>query len=297
MLKSYPCFLYIKWKRAKNVDKGGFAVIIESNKGGNMDKKIVFFDIDGTLLDEKTGLVPKSCVEAIHKAQENGHIVVVNSGRPSSTINPQVAAIGFDGYICGCGTYIEYKGETIFHTTLEEEVRREIVEKIFECNMQTAVEGTKGSFYSDNGTHPLYIELYEANRELGFPIEFYDLDNIPEFDKMAAFYDADGDDKTFREFMKGKFEIIERDKGFIELVPLGYSKATGIQFLIDYLGMNLEQCISIGDSPNDLPMLDYTKESVAMGNSNPILFKKVTYITTDVDKDGIANALKHFGLV
>ena len=40
-----------------------------------------------------------------------------------------------------------------------------------------------------------------------------------------------------------------------------------------------------------------TKEAVAMGNSNPILFDKVTYITTDVDKDGVANALKHFGLI
>ena len=44
-------------------------------------------------------------------------------------------------------------------------------------------------------------------------------------------------------------------------------------------------------------MLEYTQESIAMGNSNPILFDKVTYITTDIDKDGIYNALKHFKMI
>ena len=75
------------------------------------------------------------------------------------------------------------------------------------------------------------------------------------------------------------------------------AKATGIQTFIDLIGASIDDCISIGDSTNDLPMLTYTKESVAMGNSNPVLFDYVTYITTDIEDDGIYNALKHFNVI
>lgn len=81
---------------------------------------------------------------------------------------------------------------------------------------------------------------------------------------------------------------------FLEIIPLGYSKATGIQMIADYLNIPVENAISIGDSTNDLPMLEFTKESVAMGNSNPLLFDVVTFITTDIRDNGIENALKHF---
>ena len=84
---------------------------------------------------------------------------------------------------------------------------------------------------------------------------------------------------------------------FIEVVPKDCSKATGIQTFIDLIGASIDDCISIGDSTNDLPMLTYTKESVAMGNSNPVLFDYVTYITTDIEDDGIYNALKHFNVI
>ena len=262
-----------------------------------MDKRIVFFDIDGTLIDEKTGVIPQSAVDAIHKAQQNGHVMIVNTGRPSVGVDPEVIEIGFDGYICGCGTYIEYKGETIFHTTLDESLRREIVKQIYLCKTESMIEGTKGVFFTKNAKHPHCKEFYENYKKNHTPIDFFEEDELREFDKFVILYDDTSDMATMREFLQKDFEIIERGTGFIECVPLAYSKATGIQYLLDYLGMHLHQCISIGDSTNDLSMLEYTKESVAMGNSNPVLFDKVTYITTDADKNGIANALKHYGLI
>ena len=97
--------------------------------------------------------------------------------------------------------------------------------------------------------------------------------------------------------MADDFDIIQRDVDFLEIIPLDYSKASGIQFITDYLGNSLENTISIGDSTNDIAMLKYTKDSVAMGNSNPLLFDIVTYITSDINDDGIKNALKHFNII
>ncbi len=262
-----------------------------------MNKKIVFFDIDGTLLDEETHTVPESCLEAIHQAQQNGHILIVNTGRPISTIENIITDIGFDGYVCGCGTYIKYKEKTILHATLDQIIRQEIIHKVYQCNVQAVLEGEKGAFFSKNITNPLVKEFKQRYKNAGLLVGEYDSSDIVDFDKMAVWYDEKSDIESFRNYLKQYFEIIQREDDFIEVVPLGYSKATGIQFICDYLDMDISQCISIGDSTNDLAMLKYTEESVAMGNSNPILFDKVTYITTDVDKNGIYNALKHFQLI
>lgn len=262
-----------------------------------MDKRIIFFDIDGTLSDEKTSTVPESCKDAIHLAQQNGHILIVNTGRPVATIENMITSIGFDGYICGCGTYIEYKNNTIMHATLDETIRREVVRQAFKCNVQAVLEGVKGAFFPNNVTHPFVLNFQNRYQEQGLPNGVYENNELIDFDKMAVWYDENSDIESFKKFLRQYFEIIQRADDFIEVIPLGHSKATGIQYLLDHLGMELENTISIGDSTNDLSMLEFTHESVAMGNSNPILFDKVSYITTDVDKDGIYNALKHFQLI
>ena len=80
-------------------------------------------------------------------------------------------------------------------------------------------------------------------------------------------------------------------------MPKGFSKASGIEFLIKELNIPYENTYAIGDSTNDLSMLQYAKNSIAMGNSNPVLFDLVSYVTDDIEKDGIYNALKHYSLI
>lgn len=69
-----------------------------------MDKKLIFFDIDGTLIPEGDTEITKSAVEAIKRAQENGHLCFINTGRPIGTVSSNIMDVSFDGYICGCGT-------------------------------------------------------------------------------------------------------------------------------------------------------------------------------------------------
>lgn len=262
-----------------------------------MEKKIIFFDIDGTLIDEQTGNVPQSTIEAIHQAKQNGHICIVNTGRPLATIDQIIKDIEFDGYICGCGTYIEYHNQTIFHTELNKELRKNVIQMIIDCQMDTVLEGKNKVFFLEKNYHPFISEIKQRYINVGFSVEeFHQGDSVP-FDKLTSWYDERADVKRFKEFLQPHFEIIQRASDFIEIVPKGYSKATGIQMLIDYLHMTLEQTISIGDSTNDLPMLTYTKESIAMGNSNPLLFDVVTYCTKRIDEDGIQHALKHFQII
>lgn len=262
-----------------------------------MEKQLIFFDIDGTLLDEKTFTIPVSTINAIHQAQKNGHLCFINTGRPISTIDQIVLDIGFDGFVCGCGTYIEYHGEQIFHEELSEEKRRGVIQKSFEYNFESVLEGKQGAFFREDCSHPFMVACRKRYQEENLPTFTYSKDDNIIFDKFAASYYETADIQAFKDFLEPDFEVIQRDVDFIEVIPSHCSKATGIQKLVNYLNTTIDNTISIGDSTNDLSMLTYTTKSVAMGNANPILFDIVTHITTDIDNDGIENALKHYNVI
>ena len=67
---------------------------------------VVFFDIDGTLVDDDTQIIPDSAAEAIKQLRRNGHTPVVNTGRPYSHIDPRIRAMDFAAWICACGMEI-----------------------------------------------------------------------------------------------------------------------------------------------------------------------------------------------
>ncbi|UTY37883.1 Cof-type HAD-IIB family hydrolase [Allocoprobacillus halotolerans] len=262
-----------------------------------MHTKLIFFDIDGTLLDEKTGTVPDSTIHAIQTAQKNGHLCFINTGRPISTIDSIITDIPFDGYICGCGTYIQYHNQTLFHAQLDDKLKQKVINAIEKYQLDAMLEGSDGVYFSQHLKHPFIQTIQKHYQKLGFHVGDFSHQEIVSFDKLTTWYQPDTQIDAFKQALQNDFHIIQRDVDFLEIVPLPYSKATGIQYLVDHLGYTLKDTISIGDSTNDLPMLTYTHESVAMGNSNPILFDKVSYITTNIDQNGIENALKHFQII
>lgn len=262
-----------------------------------MDKKIIFFDIDGTLLDQETSTIPQSAIHAIEKAMQNGHYCFINTGRPKCTLDQSVLDIPFDGYICGCGTYIEYQNKQILHNNLSKQARQETIHAIYDSHSDAILEGKQAIYFSKNTKHPELDMLDGYYKERGFPVFEFDRDDDIDFDKMTIWFHKDTDVDMLKSVLEKYFDIIQRADDMIEVIPHNYSKASAIQFMTDYLNLSHDQTISIGDSTNDLSMLEFTKESVAMGNSHPALFDVVTYTTTDIMDNGIYNALKHFNLL
>lgn len=117
------------------------------------------------------------------------------------------------------------------------------------------------------------------------------------FDKFFMVPIPESDVQKFRNFCDQHFSCFEHTDGGLEFTCKEYSKATGIQVVLDCLGLSLEDSYAFGDSSNDLPMLKYAGNSIAMGNCNPDILPYCTYKTTDIEDDGIRNALKHFGLI
>ena len=94
-----------------------------------MSRKMLFFDIDGTLVAEGTHYLPQSAVNAIRKARENGHLVFINTGRTRFSIDDFLEEIGFDGYVCGCGTAIMLEKRRFLKIHLQ----KNIVGKLLRC--------------------------------------------------------------------------------------------------------------------------------------------------------------------
>lgn len=77
-----------------------------------MQSKILFFDVDGTLLDTARGIpdIPQGALYQLKRIQEQGHKIFISSGRPKAMINQYLLNVGFDGYILANGGYVEIDG-------------------------------------------------------------------------------------------------------------------------------------------------------------------------------------------
>ena len=79
---------------------------------------VVFFDLDGTVIDNESQIIPDSAVEAIRLLRKNGHLPIVNTGRPIGHVDPRVREMDFSGWICACGMELLLNGEFVFDLTI-----------------------------------------------------------------------------------------------------------------------------------------------------------------------------------
>lgn len=262
-----------------------------------MNKQIIFFDIDGTISDEKTFEIPESTIKAMHLAKDNGHILIINTGRGSSTIEKQIKNLPVDGFICGCGTEIIYHNKQIVLHQLSDNLKDTIVRETFNCHLETVLEGSHAVYFPKNLRDPMVINTKSHYLKHHFNVKEYNHKSHPLFEKMALWFFLDSQIDRFIEIFKNDLSFIRRDANFYEVIPLAYSKATGIKELIDLLNIPHQNTYAIGDSANDLTMLNYVHTSIAMGNSKKDLFPLVDYITSDIHDNGIYHALKHFHII
>ncbi len=263
-------------------------------------RKIAFFDIDGTLTSEIDGSIPESAVIAIQNARKNGHLMFINTGRCFQNVEQRFRDIGFDGYVCGCGTNIYCEGRDVLYISQTHETIMRILQAARKTGVDILFESRKEVAFdlSRPLVHPGALRHYNIFLKQGYSMP-EDLEN-PNFfcDKFVIWYQDEQQLTEFRKVSDAHFECIDRGGTFREFVPHGYSKATGIQYVLDYYKIPLENAYALGDSNNDLSMLSYVPGSIAMGNSNPTsLFDLVSYVTQKASADGIRLALEHFNFI
>lgn len=263
-----------------------------------MSRKMIFFDIDGTIAAEGSHHIPKSTAEAIYLARANGHLTFINTGRTRFNIEPELEALGFDGYVCGCGTYI-YVGDTcLLSHHVSHERALEIIWLLRDCYISALFEENSRSFFDQESPENKMRDNLIARfgmKDIDVQMDIEDENLV--FDKLVVWLNTRSDYRTFFAEIGKDFDIIDRGASMYEIVPKGFSKATGIQFLMDHFQIPAEDCYAVGDSTNDLSMLQFVPNSIAMGNSMKEILPYCAYQTADLEDDGIYKAMRHYGII
>ena len=260
---------------------------------------LLFFDIDGTIFDDNRRL-PASVKPAMEAARRNGHRIVINTGRTLCNLDHRLDDFPLDGWIMGCGTRLIWQGETLQSMEYDPEASQRLRKVFQSLRMPVVYECDTAMYFDpDNSTHPSiarfreWAETHRICRDI--------TEGDPEFRAVKMFGFAKR--SRIAEMKKATAEAgmpytaINRWPEGWEIVPKGYSKGKGIDLLRKKLGVRKEDCYAFGDSRNDLTMLRHAGTSIAMGNATDDVKAACTYVTDRPEDDGIANAMKRFGLI
>lgn len=264
-----------------------------------MNKKMIFFDIDGTLLTEGSKIIPESTKLAIRLAKENSHLVFINTGRTYVSIPKAVKEMEFDGYVCGCGTHIYFQGQELFSKTFTHKRCVELAETLERFGLLGFFEAKEAVYFHSSMLQkvPQLQNVKKEFESIGFEFPVDWEEGTLTFDKFLVFLSDKSDQEGFCKFIEEDCTFIDRGNQVAEIIMKGYSKATGIAYLCEALEISVDDCYAVGDSTNDLEMFRFVPNSIAMGNSMEEILPYCVYQTGDIMDDGVLHALEHFGLI
>lgn len=263
-----------------------------------MKRKALFFDIDGTLLVDTSKELPESAARAIEKARSAGHLVFINSGRTRCLMKDVEGKIPVDGYLCGCGTYIEAEGNLLLHRKISAKRRMELQRAILACRLDGILEGPSACTVQTGVSHMEEIERVKnvVYKNQGLASADWNTEAV-DFDKFCVLADKNSDAASFLKILAPDMTAIDRGHGLYECVPTGYDKATAMKVILERYGIAREDSYAFGDSMNDLAMIQYAGNGIIMEKHAEGLEPYASFITKDVEDDGIAWAFEQLNII
>ncbi|MGX7073368.1 bifunctional Cof-type HAD-IIB family hydrolase/peptidylprolyl isomerase [Falseniella ignava] len=255
--------------------------------------KIVFFDVDDTLRTSKTGFIPASIPTVFKQLREKGILVGVASGRGIFGMVPEIRELNPDFFVTLNGAYIEDKKGNVIY---QNHIAKKDVEEYIAWTRRVGIE------YSLVGSHVAKLstrtDLISKTVDSLYP----GLEVDPNFHEKQDIYqmwtfENQGDALALPDSLSNVLRMVRWHRYSSDVVPISGSKATGVEKVVEYLGLKPENVMVFGDGLNDLELFDYAGISVAMAVSHEKIKEKADYITKTVEEDGIFYALEGFGMV
>ncbi|PWK13785.1 Cof-type HAD-IIB family hydrolase [Tumebacillus permanentifrigoris] len=263
-----------------------------------MSKKLIALDLDGTLLTREKKISPRT-QRAVQRAIEDGHHVVIATGRPFRSsvqyyreLGLTTPMVNFNGALVHHADDAEWGHH---HFPMERETALKILEVCEQFRAENVIVEVKDDYYLKQHDDNLVRFMGEGHTPLG-------VGHIPsllnDHPTSVLIYPQRENMRELREhlseFHAGVIEhrLWGAPWHVIEIVKAGVNKATGLQVIANHFGIAQEHVIAFGDEDNDLEMIEYAGHGVAMGNANPMLKAIANQITDTNDNDGIAFVLE-----
>ena len=259
-----------------------------------MGIKIIFFDIDGTLISKQHMYMTKSVIQECKRLQEKGIKICIATGRHGSEIEELElpCQFPFDAYVTLNGNYCYCNDHVIYSNPIPREDVSQCVNYVQENNLACLfVEHDR--IYVNQLTE-LFYKIQEIVGTPNPQIESVERVLNHDIYQISPFF--------IGKELEGMMRVMPNCKATC-WHPLGYDiitkdggKHIGISHVLDYFGFTKEEAMAFGDGLNDVEMLDFVNHAIVMGNASDEVKEHGEYVTDDVDHQGIEQAFLHYKL-
>ena len=268
------------------------------------DYRLAAFDMDGTLLNSQKE-IPASAIDACKRAAAAGKILALDTGRAVTELSfYPFGEMGIRYGSCACGTVIyDFElGKVLAVKTIPADLVPIIVEatRQEDLMLQVMVDGVSYVEAADvaqmeHFQMAVYQPLYEATTSYAEDIRAFALEHAHEINKMNMYHATpEGRARTQARLASLPLDFTWAETTSLEATPQGISKGTGLADLCSVLGIPISEAIGVGDTFNDIPMLQMAGLGIAMGNSNEAALQAAGAVVGDNDHDGIAEVIDKY---
>lgn len=260
-------------------------------------KHLIALDLDGTLLTDDKQISMRNR-ETLKKAIDEGHIVVIATGRPHRASIDYYHTLALDTPMVNFnGALIHHPADDkwdVLHNPMPVRTAHRIVEACYGLNVHNILAEVMDNVYMDRYDEKI-MEIFQTTRQDDSPITIGSLKNKLQTDPTSLLIHPKEDNiNSLRQHLDDfHAEVIEHRKwgapwNIIEIVKKGLNKAVGLQKIAHYYHIPDERIIAFGDEDNDLEMIDYAGVGVAMDNAIDELKYVAKHVTDTNENDGIS---------
>lgn len=254
-------------------------------------KYAIFLDIDGTLTWDESGLTSEGNLAVLQRAQKEGHIICINSGRSYGNLpKPLLEQIKPDGLVCGGGAYVTLNGELLQAVRMSKELVMKVCEVFIEEHISLVLESEGVSAIVCPDVYPWPAQAFPCISNMEEAEAYANSANVTKVTATSLRHQMP---QYMIDLLEEYFNVIYHP-GYTEAILKPCSKATGMQVLMDAAGIDREHSMGLGDSLNDEEMLRYAGIGVAMGQAPDVVKAFATVVTAPANEDGVAKAIEQY---
>ena len=247
--------------------------------------KAAFFDIDGTLLSFNTHRVSEGTIRAFHRLHSHGVRTFISSGRPMVLI-PDMP-VSFDAHITMNGGLVFTPDKVLLSNPIPPDDLESWLHFAKLHNLCTMLFTDHGMMLSQ--PNQIGMKLRDQLEFTLPPVVDIDLMRGHTAYQIIAIMPPHLDANIASLLPHCRLPRWHPD--FTDIVAIGNSKAAGIQAVCRHFAIRQEETIAFGDGANDIEMLQWAHIGVAMGNAQQIVKDHADLVTSDVDHEGIEQAI------